>query len=163
MTSFSSTGSRGSKSQTNTIVIIISDPIRHWLGILSVNSSYSGSPDVTPLYSCLRAACKKPMQTRLGYCVDILIGPTYSCLGGQTQGGKNPGILNSPSGWLKECSVLILNQNRSEPPVPVHRTVDLFTMNTLCVRDRPKSTDRVNGRGIILLVKFHFTNHGLYI
>lgn len=159
MTSFSSTGSRGSKSQTNTIVIIISDPIRHWL---SVNSSYSGSPDMTPLYSCLNA--KNPCKQDLAIVyIDIHIGQTYSCLGGQTQGGKNPGILNSPSGWLKECSVLILNQNRSEPPVPVHRTVDLFTMNTLCVRDRPKSTDRVNGRGIILLVKFHFTNHGLYI
>lgn len=159
---FSSTGSRGSKSQTNTIVINIRpNQALAWNSKCQFQLQWFTWPD--PVVLLFKGSMQKPMQTRLGYCVDILIGPTYSCLGGQTQGGKNSGILNSPSGWLKECSFLILNQNRSEPLVPVHRTVDLFTMNTLCVRDRPKSTDRVNGRGIILLVKFHFTNHGLYI
>lgn len=86
-TSYSYTGSRGSKSQTNTIIISV--PIRHWLGILSVNTSCNGSPDLTPLYSCLRAACKKLMQQDLAIVFRYSyrsIGQTYSCLGGQTRG-----------------------------------------------------------------------------
>lgn len=145
-TSYSYTGSRGSKSQTNTIIISV--PIRHWLGILSVNTSCNGSPDLTPLYSCLRAACKKLMQQDLAIVFRYSyrsIGQTYSCLGGQTRGVKhNPSDLNSLSWWFKERCVLILDQNRSKPLVPVHRTGDLFTMNTLYVSNRPNSADRVS-------------------
>lgn len=56
------------------ILLLISVPIRQWLGILSVNISSNGSPHATPLYSYLEAACKKLMQTRLGYCVRVHIG-----------------------------------------------------------------------------------------
>lgn len=163
--SYSYTGSRGSKSQTNTIIISV--PIRHWLGILSVNTSCNGSPDLTPLYSCLRAACKKTHATRLGYCVQILIQVNRSnlqLLRRPNTGVKhNPSDLNSLSWLFKERCVLILDQNRSKPLVPVHRTGDLFTMNTLYVSNRPNSADRVNRRGIVLLLKFHFTIHGLNI
>lgn len=157
-TSFSSTGSSGSKSQTNTIVINIRpNQALVWNSKCQFQLQWFTWPD--PVVLLFKGSMQKTHANKTW----LLCRYSYRSNLPLLKGEKNPGILNSPSWWLKECSVLILNQNRSEPPVPVHRTVDLFTMNTLCVRDRPKSTDRVNGRGIILLVKFHFTNHGLYI